>query len=545
MGLFGDIAHVFDGVAHSVAGDVTQVQAMASGLLSSALDAMDSQLSGVRMAWGDASTIQATAAKLESAATQCNDIRGTTSSVAGTIRGDTTLWNSPSGRSAAAKVDAKSVPLTGLASNMSESASVLRQYANKIEAANEQATAVRAAIGGGGIFGDIKAFVDAATQLDGLVVEMGVQSVAVGDQLTELAGQATRIAGLTSQADIHALSLSAQLTRMMEHPVSQSQFAAFEKELAGLSPAARAEFDTLIIGNGDAARLGYLLSPGSDFWGMISKDASGHDLNLSAPQTQNLYNLIFGSAPAWEVASLTEDFPGVNPSLNISSWSNAQKVYNEILRSPLDGGGAANPNDISQGSIGDCYFLSSLIAIASADPSFVANHIHSNGNGTSTVTLYENGQPVQVTVTDTAPSSGVTSSGGSWPQLYEKAYAQLRGCYGVINQGGWGTQGLTAVSGAAVASGSLTVTQLAQLLNSNHAVVIGTNNNNPATNDYVGYDQVSGHKLIDGHEYMVQSVNPNGTVTLRNPWDPTDTPTLTWSQIEAQSDEVAWTTSPV
>ena len=45
-------------------------------------------------------------------------------------------------------------------------------------------------------------------------------------------------------------------------------------------------------------------------------------------------------------------------------------------------------SDIQQGSYGDCYFLSSLGALARNDPNAVKNMIHDNGNGTYTVTFH-------------------------------------------------------------------------------------------------------------------------------------------------------------
>ena len=96
------------------------------------------------------------------------------------------------------------------------------------------------------------------------------------------------------------------------------------------------------------------------------------------------------------------------------------------------------PTDIEQGDVGDCYFLSSLGAIAERMPTTIESMIQSNGDGTYTVEFHDGSKPDYVTVDSEFPvdSSGTfvyADYGQSatspdnilWPMIIEKAYAQL------------------------------------------------------------------------------------------------------------------------
>ncbi|MGP9695534.1 C2 family cysteine protease [Brachybacterium sp. AOP25-B2-12] len=53
---------------------------------------------------------------------------------------------------------------------------------------------------------------------------------------------------------------------------------------------------------------------------------------------------------------------------------------------------------VRQGSLGDCWFLAGLMAVAGTDPDFLAENIVLRPDGTWDVTLYEDGDPVTVNV---------------------------------------------------------------------------------------------------------------------------------------------------
>ena len=99
--------------------------------------------------------------------------------------------------------------------------------------------------------------------------------------------------------------------------------------------------------------------------------------------------------------------------------------------------------DIQQGSIGDCYFLASLGAVALTHPQAIRDMITDNGDGTYTVRFFIEGAAAYVTVDRMLPvdsnnvlvysgagraatlPAALHSSNAIWPHLIEKAYAQI------------------------------------------------------------------------------------------------------------------------
>ncbi len=94
-----------------------------------------------------------------------------------------------------------------------------------------------------------------------------------------------------------------------------------------------------------------------------------------------------------------------------------------------------HPSDISQGRVGDCYFISYLSKMAQEDPQGIKDMLKDNGNGTVTCRFYnEERKPVYVTVNKTVPYDRVqegtdvtfSASNGErvplWVHMAEKAY---------------------------------------------------------------------------------------------------------------------------
>lgn len=104
---------------------------------------------------------------------------------------------------------------------------------------------------------------------------------------------------------------------------------------------------------------------------------------------------------------------------------------------PLFGPNGPDPyNAVSQGDLGDCYFLAVLMSVAHCDPSFIESHCWANKDGTYTVELYQHGKPVRERVKPDFPWDPkhrrplfAQVSDGLWVAIYEKACAQLDGSY--------------------------------------------------------------------------------------------------------------------
>lgn len=126
---------------------------------------------------------------------------------------------------------------------------------------------------------------------------------------------------------------------------------------------------------------------------------------------------------------------------------------------------AVDPDDIRQGQLNNCFLVAAMAAVAEQDPGFIQNMIQDNGDGTYTVTLhqYDDGglfgigsgwEEVEVTVSADFPQNSAQLSGDSagqaqeiWPQLIEKAYAQLNGGYDGFENGGSPSNALATLTG--------------------------------------------------------------------------------------------------
>lgn len=212
-----------------------------------------------------------------------------------------------------------------------------------------------------------------------------------------------------------------------------------------------------------------------------------------------------------------------------------------------------HPNDITQGGLGDCYFLASMAAIAKQNPELIKNMIQDNKDGTYTVTFYERRsfyefwkpefEAVKITVDNTFPvrdGSPIFSQPGDtsgdekelWPMIAEKAYAKWRGGYGDI-EGGWPHDAMEQITGASSHTydpASINIHDLANYQKQGFAITADTHYDSKLTlgdyeiidfrdkTDTTLYTKNKG-PLVPDHSYYVTNVNEETkTVTLRNPW---------------------------
>lgn len=186
---------------------------------------------------------------------------------------------------------------------------------------------------------------------------------------------------------------------------------------------------------------------------------------------------------------------------------------------------AAAPSlgDISQGSVGDCYFMSSLASLADQDPMVVQQMIAPLGDGSYAVRFYRNGQPVYMRIDADLPVNGggglayagLGKSGSLWAPLLEKAYAFFRydqDSYDSLN-GGWMSDVYLDLANASSSekwggTASAWYTWIKGQLDAGHAVTLGSKYN--ATGPIWG-----------SHAYMVKSAYSDATgqyVVVYNPW---------------------------
>jgi Calpain family cysteine protease len=258
--------------------------------------------------------------------------------------------------------------------------------------------------------------------------------------------------------------------------------------------------------------------------------------NLSATSSQTEANDLIG-----------EWFLGANlPSLSLAAIgeSNLNPTYqNSTL--PLYGqSGAPTYEDVNQGYLGDCYFVSSLGEVALKDPSAIENMISSNGNGTYSVRFIVTGQPDYVTVNSELPVMGggyewangstlefANGNSDDWVALVEKAYAELNAQtnapHGMeLNRASDSYEGiaagaasaLTLVTGQSVTSYALSPGESAKTLAS---VMSATASSwNAGEELLMSTPGSSNGNLVGDHMYMVTGVNAaTDTFTVQNPWN--------------------------
>jgi hypothetical protein len=230
-----------------------------------------------------------------------------------------------------------------------------------------------------------------------------------------------------------------------------------------------------------------------------------------------------------------------------------------------------DPSDIKQGRLGDCYFMSSLGAIARTNPELLRKMIHANDDGTYTVTFHQprlpwepgSGEfkPVSITVTAELPlidgkpafagADDATRAGEQelWVGLVEKAYASFRGGYGIAGQGGYGGNAMETITGVPSRSqpaDTLAFEDLARRFRAGEAVTASTlidvklgdldfpdrSDEELALNDGT---------LAAAHVYFVTGLDEaKRTVTLQNPWGKDRPPvTLSYADFQRLFSEVA------
>jgi len=190
---------------------------------------------------------------------------------------------------------------------------------------------------------------------------------------------------------------------------------------------------------------------------------------------------------------------------------------------PLDDASLLN-DMFSQGQIGDCWFLAGAGSVADADPDWIRDHIRQNSDGSYTVTLYDDGEPVDVRVESSVIRDGVRGTDGlpSWISLYEKAAAQhLGGEYDDI-AGGHSSDALEMVTGREVETDDdQSLEDIQQGLDDGRIYSVSTETDG-SLNPFD--DEVDDDRVVPNHAYMIDEVRRNDDGELEvhvvNPWGP-------------------------
>jgi Calpain family cysteine protease len=381
--------------------------------------------------------------------------------------------------------------------------------------------------------------------------------------------QAAKLANPGIEADVAkdlqsgSLSYSADLSILEDAAVggmTASKFSTlqtFASELnttggISVSPYVQQITDDVIFGNSANAT-----------WngGAATATALG---NLTAASTQTQADDLIGG---W--------FLGTNlPSLNLApvGQENLNPTYKTSTLPLYGASGSPTYQDVNQGYLGDCYFLSSLGEVALKDPSAIENMISANGNGTYSVRFFVNGQPDYVTVNSQLPvMGGYEWANGSqlefangktddWVALVEKAYAQLNAQtnapHGMeLNSASDSYAGITAGNGSALTLVTDQPETGTSLYTNESTSALGSILANLASSFSAGEEVLmstpwnSSGNLVADHMYMVTGVNAaTGALTIHNPWNTAYSGSLSMSFTEtiqqlAANNCTLWVTS--
>ncbi|WP_285725581.1 C2 family cysteine protease [Psychromicrobium xiongbiense] len=191
---------------------------------------------------------------------------------------------------------------------------------------------------------------------------------------------------------------------------------------------------------------------------------------------------------------------------------------------------ALSPTNIKQGQVGDCWFLAGAAAVAAKDPQWIRDHLWRNPDGTWTVKMYKDGNPVYIQVEPTVPEQGAKDASGhdNWLSIYEKAAAEYWGGNYKDLDGGYGDEAFQAITGKTThRDGELNFDKIQEKL-TRGPVTAGTERD-PDEFHWFWEDTTDDPHIVPGHEYIVDTitdhVNPQTgknerMIHLLNPWGP-------------------------
>lgn len=331
-----------------------------------------------------------------------------------------------------------------------------------------------------------------------------------------------------------------------------------EKVNAELSGLTSAELDALFTkaDPADLSRYNALLNNTDDSW-LNPFDSNGIPENDRRAVLGNLLSKI----GADNMSKFTNAFPGVQPIFTNSeaykNGGNSQNGQNNSgihWQTPTDPlfNGDVSADDINQRQFGDCWFVSSLAAVAQKDPQFIKDGIKQNPNGTISVRVWDKSGNYQwVTMTPDLPTDtngnplSTYGNGDTWSAYYEKAFALTykdengQSGYGGIEGDdpkksapfltGHDGSDLTRSSGflGLGTSEDKRFSSMKAAFDSGKAVTV-------STPDDEGLDKNHpaewGGTYHSNHAYYVRGFTPDGKIILGNPWGVSGYPPITVTQ---------------
>ncbi|RLV49626.1 hypothetical protein D9V37_06820 [Nocardioides mangrovicus] len=338
---------------------------------------------------------------------------------------------------------------------------------------------------------------------------------------------------------------------------NRDDLGALKDQLDRLNPE---ELDQVLDGLSDQelARLGDMARDTDDS-GWSPFDHNG----LERPERFEFFGSILSRVSPSRIPRVVAAFPELNPGFdttdgaldeNSQTGESAQGMHygvpeGQLWRYGPDGKPVVDSSESEQGSLGDCWFIASMLAAQGADKNFIPDHMQQNPNGTISVLMGdEDGDEHWTTVTNELPlkpDGSVAMARGDylWGSYYEKAFAQLYtgddggapdgkegdpdydkkevGDYGALE---WDYNDKPApyISGHGADDLGHDFDDIRDHFRDGDPVIISTKSDAP--------DPPSewGSSYSTRHVYFVKSVT-DSTITVGNPWGP-DYPDITMTQ---------------
>ena len=239
--------------------------------------------------------------------------------------------------------------------------------------------------------------------------------------------------------------------------------------------------------------------------------------------------------------------PGVRDKHQATvQWADPAAKMTPFVKGATDKA-AVDPNDVAQGSLGNCYFIASMVAVARANPDAIKQLIRSRGDGTYDVTLYVRdsayGSPKAVTqVVDPRMPLGPSGSplyakvgdqkNGTteiWSSLLEKRLAMQKGSYDKISGGNIAKDGFAFAGATELLTGKResyrattgmkeddVLLEIAAALEGKKPVTVDSKDMT-ATPDLA--KEAEAHNVYGNHAYAPSKVDLEArTIDLTNPW---------------------------
>jgi hypothetical protein len=207
--------------------------------------------------------------------------------------------------------------------------------------------------------------------------------------------------------------------------------------------------------------------------------------------------------------------------------ADASVTFKNFSSKPLFASDGPSQDDVSQGAVGDCWYLATLAATAKTNPTAIRRAVIELGDGTYAVRFADGGgTPVYVRVDGDLPVTswgamqyaGLGREGSTWVAVMEKAAACFR--YGGLANyadldGGWMSEafedlGYTSHAIWETDNGDDLLSQIAAELDEGKAVTLAI------------FEPARFSPLIGSHAYTVEAVETDDqgrrTLVLRNPW---------------------------